>query len=68
VAYAGRSVNGADASPEVIVLSRAGSPVPPATAVKTAEAHDLTVNRESESGAIEAELRLISIRRKVFDG
>lgn len=80
--HAERPANGADALSEAHSLSQAVCQVQPAAAVKTAEVRELTVSRESESGATWAEQRLvtggkdsigghrstISIQWKAFDG
>ena len=75
-----RPANGVDAPSEANALSRAVCQVLPAAAVKTAEVHELTWSRESESDATWAERRLviagkdsigrstISIRWKASDG
>ena len=61
-------MNGADASPEVIALSQAGSLVRRAAAVKTAEVHEWIANRESESGVTWGEQCLVAAGTDSIDG
>lgn len=64
---AGRSADGSDSSPEVMVLSQVGCPLP-AEAVKTAEVRELTVSRESGSVAIWVEQRSVAARKDSTGG